>query len=114
MTVHSFTDRNTVNDQTLFEQINYFGIAHSHEFGFWYRFRWINSKRYLIDSQRNINLILNLGTVFAAYINFGANPAHLITATLMAAPATLCYAKLFYPETEKIIITSDNVKLEKS
>ncbi|XP_016917228.1 solute carrier family 28 member 3 [Apis cerana] len=54
------------------------------------------------------------GTVFAAYINFGANPAHLITATLMAAPATLCYAKLFYPETEKIIITSDNVKLEKS
>ncbi|KAG9429346.1 solute carrier family 28 member 3 isoform X1 [Apis mellifera carnica] len=54
------------------------------------------------------------GTVLAAYINFGANPAHLITATLMAAPATLCYAKLFYPETEKIIITSDNVKLEKS
>ncbi|XP_012171534.1 solute carrier family 28 member 3 isoform X1 [Bombus terrestris] len=54
------------------------------------------------------------GTVFAAYIKFGANPAHLITSTLMAAPGTLCYSKLFYPETEKIIVTSHNVKLEKS
>lgn len=54
------------------------------------------------------------GTVLAAYIKFGANPTHLITSTLMAAPAALCYSKLFYPETEKIIVTSDNVRLEKS
>ena len=54
------------------------------------------------------------GTVLAAYIGFGANPAHLITASLMAAPAALCYSKLFYPETEKNIITKDNVRLEKS
>nr|XP_031832715.1 solute carrier family 28 member 3-like [Nomia melanderi] len=54
------------------------------------------------------------GTVLAAYIEFGANPAHLITASLMAAPATLCYSKLFYPETEEILITRQSVKLEKS
>ncbi|XP_017798492.1 PREDICTED: solute carrier family 28 member 3-like [Habropoda laboriosa] len=54
------------------------------------------------------------GTVLAAYIKFGANPAHLITASLMAAPAALCYAKLFYPETEKSEVTPDNINLEKS
>ncbi|XP_043529000.1 uncharacterized transporter YutK isoform X3 [Frieseomelitta varia] len=54
------------------------------------------------------------GTVLAAYIKFGANPTHLITSTLMAAPAALCYSKLFYPETEKAIVTADNVRLEKS
>ncbi|OAD55339.1 Solute carrier family 28 member 3 [Eufriesea mexicana] len=54
------------------------------------------------------------GTVLAAYINFGANPAHLITASLMAAPAALCYSKLFYPETERSMVTSENIKLEKS
>ncbi|XP_043260400.1 solute carrier family 28 member 3 isoform X1 [Colletes gigas] len=54
------------------------------------------------------------GTVLAAYIGFGANPAHLITASLMAAPASLCYSKLFYPETEKSPISHDDIKLEKS
>lgn len=37
------------------------------------------------------------GTVMAAYIAFGVDPAHLIAATVMSAPASLCYAKLFYP-----------------
>ena len=54
------------------------------------------------------------GTVLAAYIGFGANPANLITATLMAAPAALCYSKLFFPETEQSVITTDNIKLEES
>ncbi|XP_053996171.1 solute carrier family 28 member 3-like [Hylaeus anthracinus] len=54
------------------------------------------------------------GTVLAAYIGFGANPAHLITASLMAAPASLCFSKLFYPETEISSISSDDIKLEKS
>nr|XP_012139728.1 PREDICTED: solute carrier family 28 member 3-like isoform X1 [Megachile rotundata] len=54
------------------------------------------------------------GTVLAAYVKFGANPAHLITATLMAVPAALCFSKLFYPETEEIMVTGDNVHLEKS
>ncbi|KAL7305259.1 hypothetical protein TKK_0002396 [Trichogramma kaykai] len=54
------------------------------------------------------------GTVLAAYIKFGANPAHLVTASLMSAPAALCFSKLFYPETEKSATTFKNIKLEKS
>ncbi|XP_014208391.1 solute carrier family 28 member 3-like [Copidosoma floridanum] len=54
------------------------------------------------------------GTVLAAYINYGADPAHLITASVMAAPAALCFSKLFYPETEKSVTTFKNIKLEKS
>lgn len=37
------------------------------------------------------------GTVLAAYIDFGANAAHLITASVMAAPAGLMYSKLMLP-----------------
>ncbi|KAK2577185.1 hypothetical protein KPH14_003341 [Odynerus spinipes] len=54
------------------------------------------------------------GTVFAAYIGFGAQPAHLLTASIMSAPASLCYSKLFYPETEKSQTDLDNIQLEKS
>ncbi|XP_043279568.1 solute carrier family 28 member 3 [Venturia canescens] len=54
------------------------------------------------------------GTVLAAYIGFGAQPAHLITASVMSAPAALCFSKLFYPETEKSQTTFDNIPLQKS
>ncbi|GAB0097940.1 Sodium/nucleoside cotransporter [Sergentomyia squamirostris] len=54
------------------------------------------------------------GSVLAAYISFGADPAYLITATVMAAPGSLCYSKLFYPETEKSLTSSDNIVMEKT
>jgi len=41
------------------------------------------------------------GTVIAAYINFGVNPAILLCASVMAAPSALAFSKLFYPETER-------------
>jgi len=41
------------------------------------------------------------GAVMAAYISLGISGSHLITASVMSAPAALAYAKLFYPETEK-------------
>ncbi|XP_013136575.1 PREDICTED: uncharacterized protein LOC106101786 [Papilio polytes] len=41
------------------------------------------------------------GTILAAYIAFGAEPAHLVTASVMSAPAALCYAKLLLPETRR-------------
>ncbi|XP_044260564.1 sodium/nucleoside cotransporter 2-like [Tribolium madens] len=50
------------------------------------------------------------GTVLAAYISFGANPAHLVTSCVMSAPAALCYSKLMYPETEEVVVTHENVK----
>ena len=40
------------------------------------------------------------GTVMAAYINFGVSPAHLLSASVMSAPAALAAAKLLLPETE--------------
>lgn len=54
------------------------------------------------------------GSVLAAYINFGIEPANLVTASCMAAPASLCIAKLFYPETEISKTSSNNIKMAKS
>lgn len=51
-----------------------------------------------------------LGTVLAAYINYGANPAYLITSTVMSAPAALCYSKLLYPEKEEIVVNNKHIK----
>lgn len=54
------------------------------------------------------------GTVLAAYLSFGASPAHLITSSVMAAPATLAISKLYMPETEESKTSSENIELEKS
>lgn len=40
------------------------------------------------------------GGVMAAYIAFGAEARHLLTAVLMTAPGTILLAKMFVPETE--------------
>ncbi len=40
------------------------------------------------------------GGVLAGYIRMGINPAHLITASVMAAPASLVMAKMLLPETQ--------------
>jgi pyrimidine nucleoside transport protein len=54
-----------------------------------------------------------LGSVLAAYISFGISPAHLVTASVMSAPAALCYSKLFYPETEDSKNKAENMTVEK-
>lgn len=54
------------------------------------------------------------GSVLAAYISYGAEPSHLVTSSVMAAPAALCFAKLFYPETEESKTDAENIQLEKS
>lgn len=54
------------------------------------------------------------GSVLAAYMSFGAEPAHLITASVMAAPASLFFSKLVWPETEESKTSSNNIQLEKS
>ena len=47
------------------------------------------------------------GSVLAAYIGFGVDPAHLLSASVMSAPAALAYSKLFYPgKIYSIIIIS--------
>lgn len=40
------------------------------------------------------------GSVFALYVSFGINAGHLLTASVMSAPAALMIAKIMVPETE--------------
>jgi CNT family concentrative nucleoside transporter len=51
------------------------------------------------------------GGIMAAYIAFGIEPRHLLTAVIMTAPGTLMMAKIFVPETE-VPETLGTVKLE--
>lgn len=53
------------------------------------------------------------GEALAAYVSYGAEASHLITSSVMAAPATLCFAKLFYPETESSQTKGKNCLMEK-
>ncbi len=41
------------------------------------------------------------GGVMAAYIAMGISPTHLISASVMSAPASLAISKIMYPETDK-------------
>ena len=51
------------------------------------------------------------GGIMAAYIAFGIEPRHLLTAVIMTAPGTLMLAKMFVPETGEPE-TRGTVKLE--
>ena len=51
------------------------------------------------------------GGIMAAYILFGIEAQHLLTAVIMTAPGTLMLAKIFVPETE-VPETTGTVKLE--
>ena len=51
------------------------------------------------------------GGIMAAYIAFGIDAKHLLTAVIMTAPGTLMMAKMFVPETETPA-TRGTVKLE--
>jgi pyrimidine nucleoside transport protein len=46
---------------------------------------------------------------FFSVISFGIDGSHLLTASVMSAPAALAFAKLFYPETKKSKTTADNL-----
>lgn len=51
------------------------------------------------------------GSIMAAYIAFGIDARHLLTAVIMTAPGTIMMAKLFEPETE-VPETYGNVHLD--
>jgi len=51
------------------------------------------------------------GGIMAAYIAFGMEPKHLLTAVIMTAPGTLMLSKLFVPETQ-VPETLGTVKLD--
>lgn len=49
------------------------------------------------------------GSVLAAYISFGVDPGHLLSASVMSAPAALAFSKLFYPETRPSRTSADHI-----
>ena len=51
------------------------------------------------------------GSVMAAYASFGADPGHLLAASVMSAPAAIVIAKIVLPETEKPL-TRGTLKVE--
>jgi CNT family concentrative nucleoside transporter len=60
------------------------------------------------------------GGIMAAYIAFGIDPKHLLSAVIMTAPGTLLMAKMLVPETEqpktagRVVMSDEEVKTEKS
>jgi nucleoside permease NupC len=53
------------------------------------------------------------GGVLVLYISFGVQASHLITASVMSAPAALAVSKLLYPETEiPETLTQEGIQLD--
>ena len=59
------------------------------------------------------------GGIMAAYIAFGIDPKHLLSAVIMTAPGTLLMAKMLVPETEqaktagRVVMSAEEEKTEK-
>jgi CNT family concentrative nucleoside transporter len=59
------------------------------------------------------------GGIMAAYIAFGVEPKHLLSAVIMTAPGTIVVAKMLVPETEvpktagRVVMSQDEVEAEK-
>lgn len=54
------------------------------------------------------------GSVLAIFIKFNIDASHLLSASVMSAPAALVYSKLVYPETEESFTKAENIKIEKA
>ncbi|XP_031571002.1 solute carrier family 28 member 3-like [Actinia tenebrosa] len=72
---------------------------------------------HLTDSELHAVMTSGLATVaggvLAIYISFGVQASHLITASVMSAPAALAVSKLFYPETDTPeTATQDGIHVE--
>jgi CNT family concentrative nucleoside transporter len=59
------------------------------------------------------------GGIMAAYIAFGIEPKHLLSAVIMTAPGTILVSKMLVPETEqprtagRVVMSEDETKTEK-
>lgn len=60
------------------------------------------------------------GSIMAAYIAFGIEPKHLLSAVIMTAPGTLLMAKMLVPETEvprtagRVVMSEEELENEKN
>jgi concentrative nucleoside transporter, CNT family len=59
------------------------------------------------------------GGIMAAYIAFGVEPKHLLSAVIMTAPGTILMSKMLVPETEqpktagRVVMSEEEIKAEK-
>jgi len=59
------------------------------------------------------------GAIMAAYIAFGIEPKHLLSAVIMTAPGTILISKMLVPETEqpktagRVVMSEEEVETEK-
>lgn len=59
------------------------------------------------------------GGIMAAYIAFGIEPKHLLSAVIMTAPGTILVSKMLVPETEqpktagRVVMSDEETKIEK-
>src|SRR5437660_5154466 len=59
------------------------------------------------------------GGIMAAYIAFGVDPKHLLSAVIMTAPGTILISKMLVPETEnpktagRVVMAEEEEKAEK-
>lgn len=53
------------------------------------------------------------GGVLAAYIEFGVSASHLLSASVMSAPAALAISKILYPETDQPETLDEDIDLPK-
>jgi CNT family concentrative nucleoside transporter len=60
------------------------------------------------------------GGIMAAYIAFGIDPKHLLSAVIMTAPGTILMAKMLVPETEiprtagRVVMSEEELRAEKN
>lgn len=60
-----------------------------------------------VNTMMTVGMAMTSGAVLSAYAGFGISAGHLITASVMSAPAAIVISKLLLPETEKTNIDSN-------
>ena len=55
-----------------------------------------------INTMMTVGMAMTSGSVLSAYVSFGISAGHLITASVMSAPAAILISKLLLPETEDL------------
>jgi hypothetical protein len=96
-----------VNYSTVFAPADPVRVARRHDRRIRHHLRFLLVRSHLHESGHVT--LLSAGSVLAAYINFGISASHLLSASVMSAPAALAYSKLFYPETEESRTKVDNI-----
>ena len=53
------------------------------------------------------------GSVLTAFISLGVSTTHLLSASVMSAPAALAFSKLLYPEREVTKTSAKDISIKK-